>query len=119
VTEPEEQRRVCDDCGVAKPLPAFEHSDGSIDDTCFRCRALTQQVVTPHSFSTKTPSKARPAKPKNSWERGIARDSRGMPYLHPDLSPVGIKEATSTHRHLIEEHERRKASTAAPAAPTS
>ena len=29
--------------------------------------------------------------PNNAWERGIATDSRGMPYLNPDLSPMGVK----------------------------
>lgn len=40
-----------------------------------------------------------PRETKNSWERGIARDERGMPLLKPDGSYLGVKEHGEKRRH--------------------
>lgn len=46
-----------------------------------------------------------PRTPNNSWERGIAKDARGMPLLDADYRPLGIKKY-GENRHQIEESRR-------------
>lgn len=55
-----------------------------------------------------TPSKRSPTPPRqpsNSWERGVATDSRGMP-LYEDGRPVSVKQYAE-RRHEIEAKRRR------------
>lgn len=76
---------------------------GQHDDDCFACRVQTIQID-PRA----TPSRRNniePRRPDPAWERGIPTDSRGMPYLTKDGSPMGVKEF-GENRHRIEEHRR-------------
>lgn len=79
------------------------HADGPED--CFGCKV---KGVTFNPYAT--PSRLRPhippRTPNPAWERGIARDSRGMPYLNKAGSPMGVKQFAE-ERHKIEEHQRK------------
>ena len=47
-----------------------------------------------------------PAGSSNSWEKGVARDERGMPFLGgKGMQPIGVKEYAQ-RRHEIEDHRR-------------
>lgn len=61
--------------------------------------------ATPNRVQGK-PSK--PHEPNNAWERGVATDHRGMPYLREDLSPMGVKEFSSS-RHKFREFQKNSA----------
>lgn len=37
---------------------------------------------------------------QNNWERGIPTDNRGMPFLGPDLQPIGQKKFTESRRKI-------------------
>jgi hypothetical protein len=53
--------------------------------------------------------------PKNSWERGIAKDERGMPYLRPeDLQPMGVHEFASRRHEFDEGRKKLKAQAPTP-----
>ncbi len=54
-----------------------------------------------------------PRTPNNAWERGVPRDSRGMPVLNPDLTPMGAKQFAE-NRSRIEESRRRAHQAPAP-----
>ena len=41
-----------------------------------------------------------PRSPSNSWERGIAKDERGMPLLDASGSPLGLHELASNRGHI-------------------
>lgn len=76
------------------------------DCACFRCKIRTIQV-SPKA----TPSRRKKTQPEkkdgNSWEKGIVKDSRGMPYLNPGtLEPMPIKTYVE-NRHVIEENKRK------------
>lgn len=80
--------------------------DGQHGDDCFGCKIKTVQL-SPSS----TPSRRNSIPPKtnpdsNAWERGIARDSRGMPVLDENLQPMGLKEYA--HKKRAVEDGRRK-----------
>jgi hypothetical protein len=40
---------------------------------------------------------------KNSWERGIATDHRGVPYCDETGEPIGIKRWGETYRRKFQE----------------
>lgn len=65
-----------------------------------------------------TPTRKNHVPPKlvgNSWEKGIAKDERGMPVLRTDasgtLTTVGIKEWGEKHRRRFQDRKREIAST--------
>lgn len=67
--------------------------DGSHGDTCFGCKIKTIQIA-----PSATPSRRNtiaPRAPQNSWERGIAKDERGMPLLDASNEPIGLHEMAS------------------------
>lgn len=52
------------------------------------------------------------SKPKehyNGWERGIARDERGMPYLDESGRPIGNKKFTEQYRDKFAERDAMRA----------
>lgn len=55
-----------------------------------------------------------PATPRNSWERGIPVDERGMPYLDHGMSPIGQKEWGHKWRRVHEDSARRRSNTPPP-----
>lgn len=62
--------------------------------------------ISPKATPNRTPQKpSKPREPNNAWERGIATDSRGMPYLNSDLSPIGVKELSHS-RHKYREFQK-------------
>lgn len=67
--------------------------DGSHGDDCFGCKIRTIQwspAATPSRRNT-----IPPRTPNNSWEKGIAKDERGMPLLNEKGDPVGLHEMAS------------------------
>ena len=78
----------------------------SNDCDCFRCKIRSIQIspkATPNRRRANQPTK----KDGNSWEKGTAKDERGMPYLSPGtLEPMPIKTFVE-NRHKIEENKRR------------
>jgi hypothetical protein len=75
-------------------------------DGCFACKVSTIQLsqkVTGHK-----PGGAPPQGPRNSWEKGIAQDHRGVPLLDRQGEPIGVK-AYSERRHVFEAERRRLA----------
>jgi len=47
-----------------------------------------------------------PAGNRNSWERGVARDHRGVPYLDSDLEPIPLHRFASYRAHYEERIRR-------------
>lgn len=75
-------------------------------EDCFHCKIKSIQFG-----SGTTPSKRRTnqavKKTGNSWEKGIVKDERGMPYLNPGtVEPMPIKTFVE-NRHKIEENKRK------------
>lgn len=93
----------CNDCTEARH--AAEHPEKV--DGCQICWLSGTIQLSPKA----TPSKRSDApptafKPMNSWEKGIATDSRGMPLLGKGGAPIGVKEA-GERRHEIDAWRRR------------
>ena len=72
-----------------------------MDDGCGKCwkcvegRGCIKTVqVDPRATPTRT-RRGVPRTPDPAWERGVPTDGRGMPYLRPDLTPMGVKEFAS------------------------
>jgi hypothetical protein len=78
---------------------------GQHGDDCFGCRIQTIQI-SPYATPSRLRPHIAPRKPENSWEKGVPTDSRGMPFLKTDGSPMGQKEF-SEKRRLIDAHRRR------------
>ena len=79
--------------------------DGSHGDECFGCKVLSI-TVNPYAMPSRlNPSKA-PRQPQNKWADQIPTDSRGMPFLGPDIKPIGIKKYNE-NRTRIEEVRRK------------
>jgi hypothetical protein len=80
--------------------------NGDHPEDCFHCKIKTIQVspkATPNRRRKSQPTK----KSGNSWEKGIVRDERGMPYLNPGtVEPMPIKTYVE-NRHVIEENKRK------------
>jgi len=77
---------------------ADEHQE--IIEGCRYCKFATIQI-SPAATPSKTRQIGRPREAKNSWERGIARDERGVPLLKGVNQPIGVKEYAEK-RHSIE-----------------
>jgi len=79
---------------------------GNHPEDCFHCKLKTIQVsprATPNRRRNNQPVK----KSGNSWEKGIVKDERGMPYLNPGtVEPMPIKTFVE-NRHKIEEAKRK------------
>lgn len=76
----------------------------SCDETCFRCKIKTIQV-SPSATPSRTYRPQKGLKEVNSWEKGIPLDSRNMPLIKKDMTPVGQKEY-SEKRSQIEAAKR-------------
>lgn len=84
---------------------------------CWKCLEQRGCIQTIQLAPSATPSrnedgrrKHPPRTPDPSWEKGIATDHRGMPYLKPDLTPMGVKEAAQK-RSSFEAQNKLKVST--------
>lgn len=79
--------------------------DGSHED-CFACKLRSIQFDPRAMPSRRNHKPPRVHVNRNSWEKGIPRDSRGMPVLIPGTtSPMGTKEY-SRNRRLIDQRKR-------------
>lgn len=67
--------------------------------------------ISPKATPNRTQGKpSKPREPNNAWERGIATDHRGMPYLDSNLNPIGVKAFSET-RHKYREFQKPSIST--------
>jgi hypothetical protein len=78
--------------------------DGSHGPDCFGCKVQSISFD-PYAMPSRLNKKIPPRTPNPAWERGIPTDSRGMPFLRKDGTPMGVKEY-SENRHQIEQHRR-------------
>ncbi len=74
-------------------------------DGCGICRFSMGTIQLSPKATPNKRSPVPPRRPSNSWEKGVARDSRGMP-LYEDGRPISVKEYAE-RRHSIEEKRRR------------
>ncbi len=85
----------CVECFDARHAVAHAERDAE----CLTCRFVGTIQLSPKA----TPSRRSPTPPRtpnNSWEKGLARDSRGMPLIR-DGKPVTIKQY-GEDRHRID-----------------
>lgn len=75
--------------------------DGSHGSDCFGCRIKTVAFGA-GTAPSRTVRGGKPSEPKNSWERGIARDHRGMPRLDSNLEPIRVHRWASERSSFIE-----------------
>lgn len=69
-------------------------------DGCVFCKYASIQI-SPAATPSKPRRIGKPREAKNSWEKGIVRDDRGMPLLKGVGEPIGVKEYAE-NRHKIE-----------------
>jgi hypothetical protein len=82
-----------------------ESADQHPED-CFHCKIKTIQV-SPSATPSRTRTYQQVKKDGNSWEKGIVRDERNMPYLNPGtLEPMPIKTYVE-NRHKINDAQRK------------
>ena len=70
---------------------------GQHGEDCFGCRVQTVQFD-PRATPSRR-NKVAPRTPNNSWERGVWRDGRGMPYLDKDNKEIGLKALADNRHH--------------------
>jgi hypothetical protein len=75
------------------------HGKGRCEPGCFGCKIL-EIDFSPRCFGTRTPSAAPPAKPRNSWEKGIVTDGRGLPVTGADGKPIGVAQAANNRKAI-------------------
>lgn len=83
--------------------------DGTVDG-CFGCKIRTINVD-PYAMPSRLhhgPKYMKKA-PENSWEKGIARDDRGMPILKSDGSRMGVKEFGEKRSKLYQDKKAKQA----------
>lgn len=89
------------------------------NDLCFRHKLAYWRERGGFNLSpAATPSRRNniaPSTPKNSWEKGIPTDNRGMPYLDHNGSTIGQKEWGDKWRRRFDDQKRRNTNT--PVAP--
>ena len=85
---------------------------GQHGDDCFGCKVQSIQFD-PYAMPSRLNKKAEPRRPDPAWERGIPKDSRGMPFLRTDGTPMGVKEF-GEKRHQIDQHRRTLHNSTAP-----
>lgn len=105
--EPLDTTDPCSDCYLTEH--ALAHPD--YVEGCATCRLLTVELS-----PAATPSKTRRvgslgSRNRNSWERGIPTDNRGMPVLREDGSPMRAKEYAERRREIDESRRRARIST--------
>jgi len=74
-------------------------------DGCGICRLSQGEIQLSPKATPSKRSPVPPRKPNNSWEKGLARNERGMP-LMMDGRPIGVKEYAE-RRHEIDDARRR------------
>lgn len=62
---------------------------GQHGEDCFGCKVRSIQF-SPACTPTRR-NNVPPPPPQNQWEKGVATDSRGMPYLDEKLNPIGLQ----------------------------
>lgn len=82
----------------------MNHDSCTDDNLCFKCKIKTIQLA-PSATPSRTWRPQKGPKEPGSWERGIPTDSRNMPIIKADGSPMGQKEF-SEKRSKIEAAKR-------------
>jgi len=83
-------------------------------DDCVTCKYQSIRLsaaATPNK--TKSPTPPRQANP--AWERGIAKDHRGVPYLKGDGTPIGVKQFAENRSKYEEAIRKNRQATLQPA----
>lgn len=79
--------KVCHNCGRKRRF----------GNSCRGCGHIDREVIESVQISpSATPSRKNaipPRTPNNSFEKGVRKDERGVPYLDTDMSPVHFKES--------------------------
>jgi len=91
-------------------MPCDRSAPNCDDDACrvfhHKLAAWRQRGLSVAPSATPSRSSNRkfvpPATPNNSYERGIPRDSRGMPYLDENGGVMGQREFNSKQRQIEE-----------------
>lgn len=96
----------------------IRHDDEHPDDVdgCRVCFFRGEIYISTAAMPNRERKVAPWREPKNSWERGIAKDERGMPLLKANGSPIPIKEYGEKRRHYEGIRERLR-NTPSPASP--
>lgn len=81
-------------------------------DGCRTCKFRTIQI-SPAVRTTRRYAPSTAFTPKNSWERGIATDERGVPLLDGNLQPIPIKRYAEK-RHEYEARRKELATSPDP-----
>jgi len=82
-------------------------------DGCRTCKYRTISISNA-ATPTKTLRLGTQKDPSNNWERGIATDHRGVPYLNASGSPIGVKEFQnnrSTYEQAIRDNRNAQPAT--------
>lgn len=79
------------------------HVDGP--ESCFGCR-VKGFSISPYAMPSRLHPHIPPRQPNPSWEKGVAKDGRGVPFLNKSGGLMSVKEF-SENRHSIEAHKRR------------
>lgn len=82
--------------------------EGQHGADCFGCKVQTVQMDTRAMPSRRNNVPPKVNKDANAWNRGIVKDSRGMPLLKADLTEIGVKDYAD-NRSKYEEARRRLA----------
>jgi hypothetical protein len=91
----------CFDCADARHRDAHP----TYVDGCRECKYATIQL-SPAVRTTRNDAPSTAFTPMNSWEKGIAKDERGVPLLDGDLQPIPIKRyAEQRHKYEARRHE--------------
>lgn len=72
---------------------------GQHGESCFGCKVHSIQV-SPSAMPSRRNNIA-PARPMNSWERGVLKDERGLPVRRASGDVIGLHEYASD-RHRID-----------------
>lgn len=65
---------------------------------CFGCKVLSVQV-SPSAMPSRR-NNIPPARPLNSWERGVVRDDRGLPVRRANGDVIGVHEYAAKRRQI-------------------
>lgn len=76
------------------------------DSECFRCKLAGLQFAPSAMPSRK--NLVPPRTPTNSWERGIARDGRGVPVLDKRGQEIPIKKWGEGERRTYDQARRKR-----------
>lgn len=100
-----------DPCATCELVEHDERHPRRDVDGCPTCKMLSVRL-SDKALPTKRRSSAPPKPGSNSWERGIATDHRGVPYLDGNGSMIGVKQFAQNRSRYEEQIRRNRAGAA-------